>query len=72
MPIFVFLMSFDGIHKIHHITAKRELFGGRFQVPGADVFPRLGIRPLQRRGDQLHQMVHEHSPTFLWTLVRGA
>ena len=66
MPSFVLLISFKGINKIQHVTAKCELFGGSFQVLGADVFLRFGLRPLQCRRDQLHQMVHEHAPTILW------
>jgi len=58
MPIFVFLSSSDGINKIDHVTAKRELFGGSFQVLGADVFLRFGIRALGNRRETEESPIH--------------
>src|SRR5260370_16312284 len=65
MVIFGFFVPFDGINEMNHVTAKRELFGGSLKVLGADIFLLLCIGPLQRCGDELHQMVHDHPPTFL-------
>src|SRR5216684_66406 len=63
---FGFLFLPDSINDINRVAAKGELFGGSFKMLGADIFLPLCIGPLQRRRDQLHQMVHEHTPTFLW------
>ena len=48
------------------VAAKRERFGGSFEMRGVDVPLSPKIRPLQRRRHQLHKVVHDHAPTFLW------
>src|SRR5437764_1000727 len=67
--LFLFLVCFLEVLRINYmyfVTTKRELFGGSFKMLGADIDLGLGIRPLQRCGDQLHQMIHDHPSTFLW------
>src|SRR6266702_4861951 len=70
IPILVFLFLPAGINDVNQVAAKRELFGASFQMLGVDIFLPLCIRPLQRHGDQRHQMVHDHPPTFLWRQSR--
>ncbi len=48
------------------VLAKRECFGGSFQILGGDIPLARKIRPLQRCRRQLHEVVHDHAPTFLW------
>src|SRR5713226_2673990 len=67
---FVFLFLSNSINDVNHITAKGEVFGGGFKMLGTHIFFPLCIGPLQRRCDQLHQMVHDHTPTFLWRQSR--
>ena len=52
---------------MYFVTAKGELFGSSFEMLGADIDLGLLIRPLERRRDQLHQVIHEHgvAPTIL-------
>ena len=70
MSCYVSRVFFGGIrlsiNDPNHVTVKRERLGGSFEMLGTDIVLALRIGPLQRRGDQLHQMVHEHTTAFLW------
>jgi len=54
------------INHIDFVTAMGKLFSSIFEMFGAHVALSFGIRPLKRHRDELHQVVHEHPPTFLW------
>src|SRR5258708_6196752 len=67
--LFLILIFIFGVWHINHmyfVPTERELLGGSFEMLGTNIDFGLCIRPLKRRCDQLHQMVHEHSLTFLW------
>jgi hypothetical protein len=55
-----------GINEMDRVAAKRERFGGSCEMRGVDVPLSPQIRPLQRRRHQLHEVVHDHAPTFVW------
>jgi len=54
------------INEMERVAAKCECFGGSFQMLRVDIPLSPKIRPLQRRRHQLHEVVHDHAPTFLW------
>ena len=61
----VFLLRILYIDHKDCVTAMGQLFSSLFEMFGAHVALSCGIRPLKRHRDELHQVVHEHPPTFL-------
>jgi hypothetical protein len=61
----VFLLRVLRINHMDSVTAKGKVFSGSFEMFWTDIDLGLCIGPLERCSDQLHQVVHEHSPTFL-------
>src|SRR6266568_6669464 len=68
---FLFLLFFFfeavvfGVNDLDVVPAKGEQFRSGFEMFGSHISLVLRIRPLECGRHQLHEGVHEHSPTFL-------
>src|SRR6266700_1714343 len=65
LPIIGLLVPAACINEMDRVAAKCECFSGSFQMLRVDIPLSAKRRPLQRRRHQLHQVVHDHAPTFV-------
>ena len=69
--VFLFLFLAWCVNYTNRITTKRQMLCCDFEMFGIDILLPLYIGPLQGRGNELHQMVHDHAATLLWRQSRG-
>jgi hypothetical protein len=64
--ILVFFLRLVCINHMDFVTANRQLVSSSFEILRADIPPCFCLQPLKSRRDQLHQVIYEYPPAFLW------